>query len=218
MQRRNFTNDKVILFNGPPGSGKDLAAIIARNFLMGKTPEGSITPCRPTIMKFADPLKAAAHALLGLPYSCDFYEKEFGQAWKNEEQVEFYGKTPRSEYIALSEEYTKPRHGDAFFGRVAARRLALEKQANVFLFADSGFAAECVPLVSLVGTGSVSLIELSRPGSSFEGDSRSYVGAELATQFQGKIKQMRIANNGDKDELRLLVHGAMMKFLKVPYE
>lgn len=215
MQKRDFTNTKVFLFNGPPSSGKDLAAIICRNFIDMKIGKGKIVPYRSSTLKFADPLKQAAHALMCLPFSCEFYEKEYGNEWKDEECQEFFGKTPRSEYIAISEEYAKVRHGPDVFGKLAARRIALEKQANVFLIPDSGFAMEAVPVISLVGVNNVVVVELTRPGTSFDGDSRSHIGAELSAKYAGKLKVIRIPNDGDKDDFRLLLHGTMMKYLGV---
>lgn len=213
---RKHANKKVILFNGPPHCGKDTAVGIAKNFLNGNFAVGGLIPYRPIHFKFADPLKAAAHALYGIPYSCEYYEKEFGNGWKDAPQVEFFGATPRSEYIALSEQYAKSRHGVTVFGRVAARRVALEKQANVFLFSDSGFAVEASPIVSLVGKNNVFVVELSRPGSDFSNDSRSYIGEELNRLVGDGIEVLRIPNSGDKEDLRLLIQGAMCKWLKVP--
>jgi hypothetical protein len=211
---RANAHKKVFLINGPPNSGKDLTAVIARNFIDGKWTKTATRPIASKIMKFADPLKNAAHALYGIPYGCEYYEKEFGNDWKNTPQVEFYGATPRSEYIALSEEYAKRRHGEEVFGRVLARRIALEKQANVFLIPDSGFYLEAVPVIALVGLNNVIVVELTRAGCDFSSDSRSYVGDKLREQFP-KLKVIRIPNSGDRDDLRLLVHGTMMKYLGV---
>jgi hypothetical protein len=215
MQQQDNSHKKVFLINGPPNSGKDTAAVICSNFVNGKFSKTQLPMLRPVHMKFASPLKAAAHALYGIPMSCEYYEKEFGNEWKDEPQVEFYGQTPRSEYIALSEEYAKKRHGQEVFGKVAARRIALEKQANVFLFSDSGFALEAIPIIKLVGVKNVHIIELTRSGCDFSSDSRGYIGKELKQQYADKLKVIRIPNDGDKDDFRLLLHGTMVKFLQV---
>lgn len=216
--RQANAHKRAVFFNGPPGSGKDAAVGIAANFIRGKLAPGLTRPCNPAHYKFAEPLKAAAHALYGIPYTASYYEKEFGHGWKDEPGIEFYGKTPRSEYIALSEDYAKRRHGTDVFGRVAQRRIALEKSANVFLFSDSGFCDEAVPVVSLLGVNHCFVVEVERPDTSFLGDSRGYIAAELNERFAGKIKTLRIPNNGDLSDLQLLVRGAMVKFLGVPYE
>lgn len=210
------SHKKVVLFNGPPGSGKDTAVRIARSKVDEQHNEETLIRYSAIHFKFADPLKQAAHALLGIPYSTDYYEKEFGHKWKNENQIEFYGKTPRSEYIALSEEFAKVRHGPEVFGLVAARRVALEKKANVFLFSDSGFADEAEPLIRLVGEQNIHIVELSRPGHSFVGDSRGNLIDVLQPKYP-KIKTSRIPNYGDLNDFRLLIRGQMCKWFKVAF-
>lgn len=211
----DHTRKKVVLFNGPPGVGKDTAVSIAKSFLTGAYGAGQLIGYRPVSMKFADPLKQAAHALLGIPYSCDYYEKEFGNAWKNGPQPEFFGQSPRAVYISLSESFAKETFGIQVFGQVAARRVALEKSANVFLFSDSGFTDEALPIIKLVGVENVYVVELSRPGHDFSGDSRGYIGEKLREQFAGKLSVLRIPNVGDKADFRLFVHGTMSKIFKV---
>lgn len=205
---------KIILLNGPPGSGKDLSGIILRNMLQFERPhkDVSLPPFRPELMKFADPLKQAAHALFGIPFSCEHYEKEHGHEWKNQPQVEFYGRKPRDVYIALSEEFVKQKFDVSFFGRVAFRRVKLEKQSNVFIFTDSGFVEEAQPLITSFGVNNTIVIELSRNGCSFDGDSRGYVGNLLAERFP-KLNVIRIPNNQDQDFLTAMLKGVMMKYL-----
>lgn len=206
---------KVILLNGPPGSGKDLSGIILRNMLQFKKPNGDLAspPFRPVTMKFADPLKQAAHALFGIPFSCEHYEKEHGNEWKNKPQVEFYGRTPREVYISLSEEFVKEKFDTSFFGRVAFRRVKLDKQNNVFIFTDSGFVDEAVPIISAFGIDNVLLIELSRDGCSFANDSRGYVGSQLDAKYPGKLKRVRLPNDGDQEFLTAMLKGTMIKYL-----
>lgn len=201
---------RAILLNGPPGSGKDLSAVIIRNFLLGKfsTKKDFF---RPELIKFADPLKAATHQLLCIPHGCEYYEKEFGNEWKNKEQIEFFNKTPRSEYIALSEEYAKKRHGDDVFGKLAARRIQLSKAANTFIFSDGGFPEEAEPIINYLGIDNVGLIELSRNDCSFDGDSRNYISSNLLPRYP-KLKYMKIDNSGTQQLLTILLKGTLARF------
>lgn len=203
---------RVILLNGPPKSGKDLSARILNNMLEGKGDSSSL-PYRPVTMKFADPLKYAAHQLLNIPYSCEHYEKIHGTEWKDQPQIEFFGKTPRSEYIALSETYLKPRHGSDIFGRIAARRIQLHKGIGTFIFSDSGFSEEAVPVISYVGIDQVLLIELSRSGCDFTNDSRGYIGNDLLSRFPGKLRYIRLPNDGDQALLTTMLKGVMGKYM-----
>lgn len=207
----------VILFNGPPGSGKDTAASMAFNLVFQKYTRNSMIPWRPKHLKFADPLKAAAHTLYNIPHSAEYYEKELGHKWKNEPSPLFFGRKPRDVYISLSEEYAKRAHDSTFFGRIAARRIQLEKQANIFIFSDSGFADEAIPVIGNVGIENVLLVEMRRAGCSYDGDSRSYIAADLTKQFP-KLKTQVIPNDQDKMLLRTLIHGTIIPWLDLDME
>ena len=210
---------KVILLNGPPSSGKDLSAKIIQGLLhnkFSKTVKDNFM-YRPTIMKFADPIKMAVHSLYNIPYSCEYYEKEFGNDWKNQPQVEFFGKTPRSEYIRVAEEVKKVQDKE-FFGRIAARRIELAKDASTFIFSDSGFPEEAVPLIRLVGLDNVLVIELERTGCDYSIDSRGYIVDELNLMYQGKLQYIRINNNVDRKFLEIMLKGVLGRYLDLEVE
>lgn len=159
---------KIVLLNGPPRAGKDT---IAQQMV---TLQGE----RVRIVKFANELKKMAHAAFGLVgLAPDAYE---GHLKDTPIQV-FHGKTPRQTYIALSELFVKPFLGQGFFG-AALRRTMREMvfsqnlhAGHVFAVSDSGFAGEAQELISWVGAPNVLLVRIHRPGTSFEGDSRSYI-------------------------------------------
>lgn len=205
---------KLVLFNGPPHSGKDQAAISLENLLNNQSPLDGSPAYRPRRLKMATPIKEAAHALYGLPFSCEHYEREFGNAWKDEPQAEFFGKTPRSVYISMSEEYAKVQQGESFFGRVLARRMMLDRQSNVFLISDCGFVNEVVPLVLAYGKEKLLVVELERPGTSFDGDSRNYIGEQLQYHPVTKgVQVIRIPNNDTIMTLRYFLQGIAAKHL-----
>ncbi len=85
---------KIILVNGPPRSGKDTIGQLLCQRL-------------PLVLdKFARKLKEAAHALYGMPeLPHDHFE-----ACKDTPLEQFFGKSPRQVYIAVSETYFKPLH------------------------------------------------------------------------------------------------------------
>lgn len=163
-------NSKVILLNGPPGSGKDTAA----NHLSHWLPGGPLTyPC---LRKFATHVKEGTHALLGLfdgggrPLRFDYFENE-----KDERLDLFYGMTPRQAYIWFSEEVMKPKFGTRVFGEIEARKI---EDDRVYIFSDSGFVDEALEVVNVVGPENVLLVNLHRHGHTYAGDSRSYLTAE----------------------------------------
>lgn len=205
----DISKKRAILFNGPPGSGKDTAAVSLRNALMNKQHDKRPDIIyRPVLAKFADPLKMAAHVLFGIPQSTQWFEEKFGHDWKDEPCVEFYGHTPRSVYINLSENFCKEQYGEDFFGKIAARNIQLSKIDNTFIFSDSGFVREAIPIVKLLGVNNVLVLEMERPGHTFANDSRAYIGADLKTHFP-ELRVQRIPNAQDKNFLRLLMRGVV---------
>lgn len=157
---------KIILLNGPPGCGKDFAGrMIATNFAG-----------RVHVDKFARVLKESTHALYGItaqgwPMTHDFFENR-----KEEPMGAFFGLTPRQAYIAVSETYMKVHHGQAIFGKILSRELAIRAAgADIIVITDSGFREEAEVLVERYGAENCTLIHLHRFGCSFDGDSRNWV-------------------------------------------
>jgi hypothetical protein len=110
---------KIVLINGPAGSGKDTLAKLAIQEWGGVEE------------KFSAPLKAAYMALQPDADLVDRVEKEFH----------------RANLIALSESYCKPRFGEDFFGTSLAKRIRKQPEISTFWVSDSRFPEEAVPLL-----------------------------------------------------------------------
>lgn len=153
---------RVIFLNGPPRSGKDT---VAKGLLHQLGPQNA------TIVKFADPLTNIAKVILGMT------EKEFlhyREEAKDEPLPEpFDHLTMRQLLIKISEEWIKPTFGERYFGHAMVRRLNHLMSPTVII-SDSGFYDEAVPVLSRYGADRCLLIQVSRFGATFEGDSRSY--------------------------------------------
>lgn len=177
-------NVKIVLFNGPPGSGKDTAANLAAKHY----PEKSVLK-----VKFAKPVKEGCHGLFGLfdeerrvlPH--DHYEKV-----KNTPSGDFLDMSPREAYIWYSEEVMKPKFGQDIFGKLALREIREEIMSRVYLHnipayrvfvSDSGFRKEAEVLQRFFGAKNVALVTVKRPGCTFEGDSRSYIDLPDSPNF-----------------------------------
>lgn len=180
---------KVVFFNGPPRSGKDTAAKLMESQLI----EQGHFPRR---FKFAEALKNAAHAMVGLDVAPDYFEdvKDFPDSRL---PVAPHGQymSPRELYIAVSEQMVKPAFGAAFWGKVllnSMRDTTLRKMTHA-LITDSGFAEEAEPLAQAFGLENCSQIRMYREGCSFTGDSRSYWGSD--------IKVIPLLNNGSLADL-----------------
>jgi len=176
---------KIILFNGPPGSGKDTAAERVGDL---------VTTPNVQIEKFAKTVKEGCHAMLGLvnahgaPLAHDHFEER-----KNEPLPEFGGFSPRDTYIWYSEEVMKPRFGNDIFGRLTADRIA-QSHMPIVCISDSGFIEEAQVLIDRFGSDNVSLVRMHRTDHDFTGDSRSYIDSD-----QIPVRELR--NDGDLSTL-----------------
>lgn len=152
---------KFVLLNGPPGSGKDTLAHMIKDHVGAH---------RCAVMKFSEPLKRAVHAMHGLPSDTDI---EFFGGRKNEPCLELGGAVPREEYVYWWDALTE-RYGDEYFGHVFLRR-ALAAGKEIVIVSDCGRRGEPMPLIRAFGPENVLLVQLSRGGTDFGNDGRSYI-------------------------------------------
>tara|TARA_Y100001938_G_C8084770_1_gene431286 strand:+ start:847 stop:1488 length:642 start_codon:yes stop_codon:yes gene_type:complete len=172
----------VVILNGPPGSGKDTLALHLTNFFNGNS----------KYLYFKEALYKESHKWLGteaiafdkfLEIAADEVEKEkplfdIGIPFDVESNEKDKGKTMWSLRMILqhvSENIIKPKFGNNYFGIRALEEIAtLEAHGKhkVVFFSDGGFVDEIDTVAEHYRTF---VINLSRPGKSFEGDSRDYV-------------------------------------------
>ena len=154
---------KLVLLNGPAGSGKDTAGRAIAVQMGAK------------VVKFAEALKLTTHALYGL----DGAHAAAFEHVKDAPCGLFFGRSPRQAYIEVSERMVKPVLGDDFFGRVLAQRLIGLRDSFIepAVATDSGFAGEAAPVVDALGAANVLLVRIHADGrgKDFQGDSRGYI-------------------------------------------
>lgn len=170
---------KIILFNGPPRSGKDTAAEHVFHYLQAK----KITSFK---YSFAQRLKESSHSLLGLYVAYDAFEH-----CKDTPQSRFMGLSPRQFYIKYSEQCIKPAFGKDFFGKCFVNFLEnniLDTSDLTVIVSDCGFEEEVYPIVDAYGKDNVVVIQLERCGHDYSNDSRSYIS------YPGS-KCFRVSNN-----------------------
>lgn len=177
---------RLLLVNGPPRSGKDTVGSMLKEFFPGTV----------YVTKMAKALKERTHALYGLvdgdgtPYAHDAYEQV-----KDIEQEAFLGLTPRQAYIALSERLMKPMHGDGIWGKLLVEDIQENGAgADLVVVTDSGFEREAVPVLREFGVVNSTLLLMHREGTSFEGDSRSYITLE-------GVNTHKVSNDGTPFQL-----------------
>ena len=172
-----MNDKKIILLNGPAGSGKDHAA---------KYLQFSLPSCR--LDKFARVLKERTHAMYGFDWRpWDYYEN-----CKEIPNEDFLGLTPRQAYIAVSETYFKPQHGERVFGKFLADELDKFNE-RIVPISDSGFVDEARVLIDKYGCSNVILIRIYREGYTFSrvNDSRDYI-------YLPEIENFDVYNMGDE--------------------
>lgn len=157
---------KVVIFNGPPGSGKDtLAAMLYQMYGTGWR-------------SFKEPLNEIAMAMSGASWAV--WNEWTSRELKELPRVELGGLSPRHFLIKISEEWTKPLFGGSHFGKIAARNAA-RTDSDVVVFSDGGFDDEILPLIDKFGADNVIVVRLHREGFTFEGDSRDYIQVPAQT-------------------------------------
>jgi len=172
---------RVVLFNGPPKSGKNTACDILHHKYDAEH------------YSFAEPLKILTHQFFGLTsIGSDRFEQQ-----KSTPLPEFKNMTPRMAYIYMSEQIVKP-----FFGKnVWAERLVASIQHDIAknycngfaVVSDLGFPYELDPIVETFGGENVFIVRLYRTGCDFASDSRQYVNRPDLT----RTKCVDIHNNAD---------------------
>jgi hypothetical protein len=166
---------KIVLLNGPPGSGKDSLG----NYIAERTWGGKV-------YKFADAVKRGTHALYGMAdVNRDFFEQT-----KETPNPLFDGLTPRQAYIHYSEKVVKPIFGPQWFGKMFVRQVT-KNNTKLALVTDSGFWNEIEPVIEAFGKENVLLVRIHADsrGKSFAGDSRNYVHTHM-------LKSIDLYNDG----------------------
>lgn len=189
---------KVWFLNGPPRCGKDYGGAALSSLIQQR---GETARCD----KFARVLKEACHAAYGLikdngwPWEHDVFESV-----KDEPTGYFHGKTPRQVYIAFSETYMKPLHGDQVFGWLLKRDLVAGLAWDNLIVTDSGFREEAGVLVRAYGNHNCTLLRVHRERHDFSGDSRTYIDLE-----DMGVMSLDVDNDGTPDGYSRALHGAL---------
>lgn len=159
---------KIVLLNGPPRCGKDTAAVALTNAIPNSVHH-----------KFADPLRNAVPAMFGIGH--DLWQTLYLYN-KDVRTSVLFGMSPREAMIWLSEEVMKPKFGVEVFGKIAAQTIASYPQETVVV-SDSGFAREVMPLIDAFGVDNLLIVQIRRPGQTFDGDSRGWVDLPAVTTW-----------------------------------
>ena len=154
---------KVVILNGPPRSGKDT---LTDAMISGFAWQG--VPCHH--LRF----KTKLYDLVQCVYSITDSTMEVMKYNKEVPNTLLDDITFREALIKVSEEAIKPNYGQDYFGIAASKAL----QPGINIFSDGGFKDELNPLIQAVGKDNIIIVRLHRKGTSFMGDSRTYLYTE----------------------------------------
>jgi len=159
---------KVIILNGPPGSGKDAIAS-AMSDRYAKT--------HPMVEHLEVKAKLFEQALVmsGIPVY-EWIVRYNDRKLKETPWDRLGGLSQREFLIKISEEWVKPIFGRDYYGKVAGEAAAdVLLWDNNVIFSDGGFQEEFDAIKSIVGKENILLVRLYREGTSWDGDSRGYL-------------------------------------------
>ena len=191
----------IIVFNGPPGTGKDEACSHFQSVYQFKHLSFKYELFKATI----------AHFGVTKEWFMDGYnDRSIKERFEPE-----LGMTRREAMIHVSEDIIKPKYGDDFFGAQAASQIDPDRD---YCFSDGGFVSELTPIINKVGVERICIVQLTRDGCDFSSDSRRYFDGEMVEQFIiGKettvsqshllphkfpIRTYRVHNNGNIEQFK----------------
>lgn len=151
---------KCVILNGPPGCGKDTIAKLL-------VEQADFSQC-----ENKESIFDIAIAMTGLSRE-EWFARYRDRELKEKPWDRIKGYSQRALLIYISEECVKPYLGKAWIGKLAAEA-AYNKPGNA-VFSDGGFQEEMGELQQKFGKENVLLVQLFRPGFSFDGDSRNYL-------------------------------------------
>jgi hypothetical protein len=199
----------IILFNGPPGTGKDAAADFFKELGFKH-------------LSFKHVLFKETISFFGVDEDW-FMEGYNDRSVKERPEELLEGMSRREAMIYVSEDITKPEFGDDVFGVFVANEIDLNKD---YCISDGGFIDELIPVINKVGSENLVLVQLTREGCDYSKDSRRYMEGNLCHEYVNThstpietkyvlphtfgVKMYRIHNNGTL--------GAFYEVLKDIYE
>ncbi|CAH9014639.1 putative ATP-binding protein [Vibrio phage 495E54-1] len=213
---------KVIVFNAPPRSGKEVAAKAVMKCI--NTLDSNLVAHH---REFKDELfKVAANTLhipvedflegYNLTVEDYFKEDQVGlnyvlmeegisekSWWKDVPIYDVNGKlySKREWLIHVSENVVKPSFGKDAFGKMFVNSLPKE---GVVAVSDGGFPEEIKPVIGHIGTENITIVRIQREGCDFSNDSRNYLTQEM---FEDKITFIDIENSSTLDKFEVdVVH------------
>jgi len=169
----------IVLFNGPPRSGKDAGADYFKKNYGWKH------------LSFKYQLYKETCKYFGCDYKW-FMERYDDRSVKEVPHVDLGHMSCREAMIYVSEQIVKPKRGLDYFGQLVANEIDLTKD---YAISDGGFVDELIPVVEKVGSKNFVLVQLTRDGEDYSSDSRRYFqGSRIEHEYVLGNKYTEIDN------------------------
>jgi hypothetical protein len=194
----------IVIFNGPPGSGKDAGASYFKRNYSFKHLSFKHVLFRETVAHYGVDLDWFLH---------QYDDREV----KERKEAALGGLSRREALINVSENIVKPQKGSDYYGRCVAAEV---QDGRNYSISGGGFAEELIPLINRVGTDNIVLVQLARDGCDYSSDSRRYLNGRLVREFT-IVKQTQISNDHilphkfDVDTYRIHNNGNLEQFHRV---
>lgn len=200
----------IIIFNGPPASGKDEAAAYfkRRGFKH---------------LSFKHFLFQETIAFFGVEE--EWFMNGYNDRSAKERPEELLdGMSRREAMIYVSEDIAKPAFGKDVFGVHVAKEV---EDGKNYAISDGGFEEELVPIINRVGADNIILVQLTREGCDYSLDSRRYFNGKLVKEYVIQktssinanhmlpnvfpVRTYRVHNNGSIEEFHKILHDIFEK-------
>lgn len=210
----------TVIFNGPPGTGKDEACLFFQNLGYNH-------------LSFKEELFKATFKYFGVSkgwFMKDYNDRSVKERPTPELKVNGVALSRRDAMIYVSEKYLKPKYGNDYFGKQASEHI---KEGFDYCFSDGGFVDELVPIINKIGTDNICIVQLTRHGCDFSSDSRRYFDGEMIEEYiindkteisnlhilpvKFPIRTYRIHNNGNIGEFKQTLQKIYEKEKNVKY-
>jgi len=186
----------LILFNGPPGSGKDA---IAEEFMKRYSDTN--------ICKFADPIRNTVFATFPHVNRQNYDERKnlpIGQSTEGEINypiTKLFGTeiTLRQWIIRYAEEFMKPQFGKDIFAKITCENINATFLTHKYvLVTDLGSVEEIETIYKNFNENKIIIIvvQVVRKDCNFHNDSRKYITTDQLFNYTSKLNFIKLNNNG----------------------
>lgn len=154
---------KIVVMNGPKGSGKDAAA----DYMVSQMTHLQKFEFKERLIEIICSTYGLTKREWAQLVQRDYKEKPCNALW---------GRSPREAYVFVAEEVIKPNFGEHIFGRLTGAQ-AINHQISIV--SDGGYKEEIEALLEFYTPEDILVVRVHRPGYEFTNEGRYYLQEEM---------------------------------------